>query len=94
MPQMHRPGHDSARRADDRFNEAEARMPRMLRSIEHLVGEVVAASMRPRHECLGCAPDIADALEILLHASMRPRHECLGCGIPQGYSHLNANVPQ
>ena len=37
-----------------RFNEAEARMPRMPRPRQHPRHGGASASMRPRHECLGC----------------------------------------
>ena len=78
MPRM-RPSSAAWRPFVRRFNEAEARMPRMRLRHTHRVGKILA-SMRPRHECLGCFVEGGYARG-LGYASMRPRHECLGCRI-------------
>ncbi len=60
-----------------RFNEAEARAPRMWVGL-HVSSARQNASMRPRRARLGCPDEAAHAwLEAL--ASMRPRRARLGC---------------
>ena len=49
-----RAGSRSGRRPTRRFNEAEARMPRMHSQGYNAPGNPDDASMRPRRECLGC----------------------------------------
>src|SRR5579871_622045 len=63
-----------------RFNEAEARAPRML---EQAMAQKAAAgaSMRPRRARLGCV-GVANRHGVGINASMRPRRARLGCSHP------------
>ena len=63
-----------------RFNEAEARMPRMRMAGQGHGKRAQGASMRPRRECLGCPSGEVGSTLPRSAASMRPRRECLGCG--------------
>ena len=64
-----------------RFNEAEARAPRMPRSAGCSRRSAPRASMRPRRARLGCAPPAIPEPRALPPASMRPRRARLGCGV-------------
>ncbi len=81
-PRRVRLGCEAARRgrtpASARFNEAEARTPRMLRRQTLATRGGCRASMRPRRARLGCARR-RDAADADLPASMRPRRVRLGC---------------
>ncbi len=66
-----------------RFNEAEARAPRMPGKTISLINFCASASMRPRRARLGCNfTVIQHSLKIL--ASMRPRRARLGCHFHRG----------
>src|SRR5947208_763592 len=67
-----------SRHFGQRFNEAEARAPRMPAAKPDSNIAAMLASMRPRRVRLGCAVhDLVALLEVA--ASMRPRRVRLGC---------------
>src|SRR5579883_1450101 len=85
------------------FNEAEARVPRMLDGGPAPGGRLHGASMRPRRECLGCGGEEYRKSLRTGSASMRPRRECLGCHLGNrvqqhlkeiGFNEAEARVPR
>ena len=67
------------RQCNHRFNEAEARAPRMPRGRHPCPCDCLAASMRPRRARLGCQEETNELLTGHGIASMRPRRARLGC---------------